>query len=106
MTTFKDKIIENTVNRLIKGEDYRQEIVNAINIEFFDFVLDFFKKIIETKINDKDLDLKWYKDNFINAENLSIEESSINSGINKKTITNIYSSATKEVVLDVANSNF
>jgi hypothetical protein len=69
-------------------------------------VLYFFKKIVKAKINDKNLDLKWYKDNFINAKDLTIEESSINAGINKKTITNIYGSATKKIVLDVANSNF
>jgi hypothetical protein len=35
------------------GADYRIEIITLINAEFLQFSLDFFKKIVEAKINDK-----------------------------------------------------
>lgn len=41
---FSEIIVKNTVDKLIRGEDYRKEVVNAINLEFLDFALDFFKK--------------------------------------------------------------
>ena len=37
MISFKDVVVKNTVEKLIKGEDYREEVVNAINVEFLDF---------------------------------------------------------------------
>lgn len=104
--TFADDIVNSTVEKLIKGQDYREEVVQSINALFLDFAIDFFKKIVMAKINAKDITLDWYKEFFINADNFSAEEAAVYAGINKKTITNIYGSTTKEIVLNVANDNF
>ncbi len=104
--TFQSEVIVKTVERLLKGEDYREEIVNSINAVFFDFTIEFFKNIVEAKMNDEGITLDWYKKYFINEERFSADEAAIYAGINKKTITNIYGTATKKVVLDVANHNF
>lgn len=104
--TFADDVIKKTVEKLLAGKDYREEVVNSINAIFFDFTIDFFKKIVEAKMDNKEIDLKWYSDYFINSENFSPEEAAIYAGVNKKTITNMYGTATKQVVIDVANSNF
>lgn len=106
MMSFKDVVIRNTVEKLIKGEDYREEVVNAINVEFLDFAVGFFKEIVNAKMESKSIDLNWYKKHFINYDNFASDEVAIYAGINKKTITNIYGSATKEIVLDVSNENF
>lgn len=106
MMTFEKEVINSTVNRLLNGEDYREEVVNSINAVFFDFTLDFFKKIVSAKINDEGITLEWYKNYFITGGNFEPIESAIYAGLNKKTITNIYGSATKEVVLNAANNNF
>ena len=104
--TFENEVIISTVNRLIKGEDYREEVVNSINLVFLDFTIDFFKQIVQAKMNDEGITLDWYKKYFINSDNFSADEAAIYAGINKKTITNMYGTATKEVVLNVANDNF
>ncbi|MEQ3452212.1 CfrBI family restriction endonuclease [Enterococcus cecorum] len=106
MITFENKVIEKTVDRLILGEDYREEVVNSINAVFFDFTMDFFKKIVTAKINDEGITIDWYKKYFISGENFDAVESAIYAGLNKKTITNIYGSATKTIVLSAANNNF
>ncbi len=104
--TFEDDVIRSTVDKLIAGQDYREEVVNSINAVFFDFTIDFFKKIIEAKMEDRDIDLTWYSNYFINSGKFSPEEAAVFAGINKKTITNMYGTAAKQVMIDVANNNF
>jgi hypothetical protein len=106
MMSFEKKIIDDTVDKLIKGNDYRGEVVNIINMFFLDFAVDFFKKIVAAKMKERNIDLAWYKKNFILSDSISYDDKAIFAGINKKTITNIHGSATKEIILDVANKNF
>lgn len=106
MVTFENVVINKTVENLINGGDYREEIVNEINVIFLDFAIEFFKKIVDAKMNIETIDINWYKENFINNEVMDPADCAICAGINKKTITNIYGSARKDIILDVANSNF
>ena len=106
MWSFKTKIIDATVDKLINGLDYRQEIVNDINVKFFDFSLNFFRRIVDAKLNDAKINLDWYKQNFLSEINYSKDEVAIHAGINLKTITNIYGGASRQIVIDVANSNY
>lgn len=96
MMSFEREIVISTVEKLLNGEDYREEVVNAINVTFLDFMINFFKKIVEAKMNSNDIDLSWYKDNFINDKDLPSEERVIFAGMNRKTITNIYGSSRKK----------
>jgi len=57
MMTFEKEIIDNAVSKLIRGDDYRDEVVNAINVSFLDFAVDFFKKIVTAKIKENNADL-------------------------------------------------
>ena len=61
MWSFENKVIAATVDKLINGLDYRQEIINDINVKFFDFTFKFFKKIVDAKLNDAQINLDWYK---------------------------------------------
>ena len=103
--TLTDQVVKNIIKRLIKGQDYRIEVVALINAEFLQFAIDFFKKVIEAKLANKDVTIDWYKQTFLNPD-LSSEEIAINSGLNKKTITNMYNSATKEIVIDASNEHY
>lgn len=102
---FNEIVIKQTVNKLINGKDYREEVINAINVEFLDFALEFFKKILKAKMNDTNINLTWYKKNFINSNEIKPDDAAIFAGMNKKTVSNIYGSATKEIMINVANSN-
>ena len=72
MFSFEEKIIEATVEKLIHGKDYRREVVNDINVKFLDFTLEFFKKIVDAKINDKKINLNWYKKYFLSEFDSSV----------------------------------
>jgi len=103
--TLTDQVVKNIIKRLIKGQDYRIEVVALINAEFLQFAIDFFKKVIEAKLANQDVTIDWYKAAFLNSK-LSSEDIAINSGLNKKTITNMYNSATKEIVIDASNEHY
>lgn len=103
--TLTDQVVKNIIKRLIKGQDYRIEVVALINAKFLQFAIDFFKKIVDAKLANQDVTIDWYKETFLNR-NLTTDEIAINSGLNKKTITNIYNTASREVVIDASNEHY
>ncbi|HQB19015.1 MAG TPA: CfrBI family restriction endonuclease [Bacteroidales bacterium] len=103
--TLTDQIVKNIIRRVIKSQDYRIEIVNLINAEFLQFAVDFFKKIVLAKLENKDVTIEWYRKAFMN-EALPADNIAINSGLNKKTISNMYGTATKTIVIEAANEHF
>lgn len=106
MFSFEEKILDATVEKLLHGEDYRQEILNDINVKFLDFTLEFFKKIVDAKLNDEKINLDWYKKYFLSEENFDKSDIAIFSGMNLKTINNICGTTTKKIVIDVAKQNY
>lgn len=103
--TLTDQVVKNIIKRLIKGQDYRIEVVALINAEFLQFAIDFFKKIVDAKLANQDVTIDWYKETFLSRK-LSSEEIAINSGLNKKTITNMYNTASREVVIDASTEHY
>jgi len=103
--TLTDQIVKNIITRVIKSQDYRIEIVNLINAEFLQFAVDFFKKIAYSKLDSEEITIDWYKKSFMD-EALPSEDIAINSGLNKKTISNMYGTATKTIVIEAANEHF
>mgnify|MGYP006287072235 CR=1 FL=1 len=103
--TLKEQVTKNIIKKLINGYDYRIEIVNLINAEFLQFAISFFKMVAEAKLNCQSIDVDWYKKEMLNF-NLSSEDIAINSGLNKKTITNMYNSGTREIVIDASYKHY
>jgi len=103
--TLTEQVAKNIIRKLLKGEDYRIEVVTLINAEILQFAIDFFKKIVEAKLQSKDITVDWYKEAFLNP-NLPAKEIAINSGLNKKTIHNMFNSSTKEIIIDAANEHY
>ncbi|HOR41297.1 MAG TPA: CfrBI family restriction endonuclease [Paludibacteraceae bacterium] len=103
--TLTDQVVKNIITRVIKSQDYRIEIVNLINAEFLQFAVEFFKKIANAKLNSEEITIDWYKKAFMD-DSLSSDEIAINSGLNKKTISNMYGTATKTIVIEAANEHF
>lgn len=106
MFSFEAEVIDVVVEKLLNGTDYRKEVVNEINVRFLDFTLEFFRKIIDAKLNDEPINLDWYKRYFLNNLNYGKDDIAVYSGINLKTITNIYGGSAKKIVIEVANQNY
>jgi hypothetical protein len=103
--TLTDVVVQKIIRRLLKGEDYRVEIVTLINAEFLQYALDFFGRIVEAKLRNNSVTADWYKAEFLNSE-LSSDELIINSGLNKKTVSNMYNSARRAIVLEASNNHY
>jgi hypothetical protein len=103
--TLTEQVAQNIIRKLLKGEDYRIEIINLINVEFLQFAIDFFKKVVDAKLKSKDITIDWYKKAFLDP-NLPARDIAINSGLNAKTIHNMFNSSTKEIVIDASNEHY
>ncbi len=103
--TFGEEAVKSAVSKLLSGSDYRDEVINAVNAEFFDFCIKFFREIIDAKYDGKNINMAWYSERFIDGD-ISPEDAVIYAGLNRKTITNIYGTASREVMIDAARNNF
>jgi len=103
--TLTEQVAKNIIRKLLKGDDYRIEVVTLIDAEFLQFAIDFFKKIVDAKLKSKNITVDWYKKEFLSPI-LPAKEIAINSGLNKKTIHNMFNSSTKEIVIDAANEHY
>lgn len=100
-----DQVVKRIIKHLLKGEDYRIEVIALINAEFLQFAIEFFRKVVQAKIDNLDINIDWYKAAFLDSK-LQSDEIAINSGLNKKTITNMYNSASKEIVINASNEHY
>ncbi len=105
MMTLTDVVIKKIIRRLINSQDYRVEIVTLINAEFLQYAVDFFRRVVEAKLRNQTVTTDWYKAEFLNP-NMSSDELIINSGLNKKTISNMYNSARREIVLEATIEHY
>jgi len=103
--TLTEQVTKNIIRKLISGKDYRIEIVTLINAEFLQFAIEFFKSIAYSKIKNEGISTDWYKKEML-ALDLPTDEIAINSGLNKKTITNMYNSGIRQVVIDASYEHY
>jgi len=103
--TLTEQVAKKIIKKLLAGGDYRIEIITLLNAEFLQFAIDFFKKIVQAKLNDEEITIQWYKDSFLNPS-LPKNELAINAGLNMKSISNMYNTTRKEIVIEVSKDHF
>lgn len=103
--TLAKTVVRNILRKLIEGKDYRIEIVSLIDAQFLDFVIEFFKKIVDAKLKNATVTTDWYKREFLNPS-LDAEQIAIHSGLNKKTISNMYNQAPRHIVVNAALEHY
>lgn len=104
--TVTGTVIKNIIRKLLAGEDYRTEVLALINAEFLQYAVDFFKRVACAKYDNKSITVDWYKKEFLNSDVFRPEEIAIHSGLNKKTITNAYNSASKKIILEASLEHY
>lgn len=105
MTLSKDDIAI-VIKMLLHGTGHRTVVVNVINVQFLNYTMDFFKRVMLAKLDNTDISIDWYRKSFIEDSQISTDDLVINSGLNKKTVTNQYHSAKREICIEAANENY
>ena len=106
MANLTENAIKKVVrNLLTRDADYRVAIIAALNAQFMDFAIDFFKKIVNAKMEKRAIDADWYKAVFINKPE-DKRDIATNAGMNIKTIDNIHGTTRREVVVSAAGTNY
>jgi len=103
--TLTDQVVKKIIIKLLKGQDYRIEIVTLLDADFLQYVIDFFQKVVTAKLNNRNISLDWYKAQLLDPS-LPKDEIAINSGLNIKTISNMFNTARREVVLDASGKHY
>ena len=103
--TLSDQVLKSIITRLLHGEDYRIEVLALLNAQFLDYVIDFFKRVVDAKFNNEKITLDWYKKVFLSPD-LQPADIAIHAGLNKKTISNMHNSARREIVLDASINHY
>lgn len=103
--TLTKTTLEKVIRRLLRGEDYRVEIVSLIDELFLQFAIDFFKKVANAKLENQKITDDWYKKTFL-AEELPKDDIAVNSGLNIKTIHNSHHSSSKNVVITASAEHY
>lgn len=99
-------VIKNIIRKLITSQDHRSEVLALIDAEFLQYAVDFFKRVACAKLDRNDVTVDWYKDELLCSDSLSKEEVAVHSGLNIKTISNMYNSARKEIVLEASLKHY
>ncbi|MDE2820601.1 MAG: CfrBI family restriction endonuclease [Chloroflexota bacterium] len=95
-----DEALQNVLRMILKGEHYRKAVINEISDDFLRFTVRFFKEIATAKIEGMGITDDWYKRYFLEGR-YPPKESLVYTGLNDKTVLNIYGSASRSVILKV-----
>ena len=106
MSTFTTVSLGNVLNSLYKGEDYRGEVISLIQDDFIAYSIEFLKKVMIAKLENKNITVDWYEKEFIKNEDLKKEDIAINSGMNMKSISNKYKSTKKDIVITASDEQY
>ena len=103
----KNKIIKEIIRRVIlnTNESHRLVVQDVLDEEFINFSIDFFKRIVDKKLSGGSINVDWYKKEFLN-EKLNKDDIANNAGLNIKTITNTYNTASKPTVIQASLEHY
>ena len=105
MMTITGAVIKDVIRKLLAGENYRAVIVALLDAEFLQYVIDFFRHVVDAKLNGNFVTVDWYKEEFLNSD-LPSADIAIHAGLGKKTIKNMYGSEAKPIVLDASTAHY
>lgn len=103
--TISVQTTKQIIRKLLQGDDYRLDILSIINADFMHFAIGFFKQIVDAKLHNQNINVDWYKAKFLDS-NLTSQDIAIHSGLNKKTIHNVFGSSKKEIVINASHTHY
>lgn len=100
-------LLDRVIRHLLRGEDYRYEVILRISERFLEYALSFFQEVVKAKLHGQEISQDWYKSTLLNPDYVKARDDIItHAGLNKKTITNQFQSARREIVLNVTEKHY
>jgi len=103
--TASASVIRNIIYKLILGQDYRSEVVALIDAQFLEYAIDFFRRVAEAKMRQRQITVDWYQREML-ATDLPKEQIARHAGLNIKTVNNMYNTTRKEIVIQAAAEHY
>lgn len=97
--------IKRSIVSLLIGEDHREITNILISTQFLAETIEFFKKVVNAKLECESINLDWYKEMFIKNES-NKQLVAAYGGLAVKTISNRKKTTKREVVLQESLSNY
>jgi hypothetical protein len=101
-----NSVAREIVERVLTGEDYRPVIVQLIDTEFLNYVLDFFRQIVDAKLDGQRITGDWYRERMLLRGDIPKEEVATRAGLNLKTIHNARHTTRRKVVEEEALKHY
>jgi hypothetical protein len=101
-----NSVAREIVERVLTGEDYRPVIVQLIDTEFLNYVLDFFRQIVDAKLDGQRITGDWYRERMLLRGDIPKEEVATRAGLNLKTIQNARHTTRRKVVEEEALKHY
>ena len=95
-----DEALQNVLRMILKGEHYRKAVLSEISDDLFRFTVRFFKDVATAKIEGMEISEDWYKKYFLDGR-FAPKETLKYTGLNDKSVVNIYGSASRRVILEI-----
>ncbi len=93
------------IRRALSGGDHRDVVIDMIDALFVSEVVSFFEEVVRAKIQNRSVDLNWYKSRFLDSS-LNKDDIAWNAGLNIKTINNKRQTTRKEIVVEESLIHF
>ena len=96
-----NRSLQSALRMILKSEHHRMITVDQIANSFIEFTVQFFKDLVHAKLSGSQINMSWYKSYFVTGD-FTVTEKVLYSGLNSKTIENIYGTSRQAVALEVA----
>jgi len=98
--TVTNATTERIMRLILNNEPHQKVTLELITDQFLDFAVQFFRDIVLAKLDENQIDSSWYKRYFLTG-NFPSNDTNTFAGLNTKTVTNMYRSGSRQVVLNV-----
>ena len=98
--TVTNATTERIMRLILNNEPYQKVTLELISDQFLEFAVQFFRDIVLAKYDGNAIDSSWYKQYFL-AGRFPSNDTNAFAGLNTKTVTNMYGSGSRQVVLNV-----
>lgn len=99
-------VTERIIKLALEGQDHRIAAIDIIDTEFLAEATNFFKTIVQAKLDDEGISEDWYAKYFLDGSKHASRDLLWHGGLNRKTVTNARRSATKAIVLEEAIDHY